>query len=86
MNPNHETAYRMRGDLLRQMGDNRKAIDDYTQAIKKILTFLLLTSVEEKRMKLWANTLKQLKTTPKRLNFILKMALVTAIGVLSTAS
>ena len=35
MNPNHERAYRMRGDLLRQMGDNRKAIDDYTQAIKK---------------------------------------------------
>lgn len=39
MNPNHERAYRMRGDLLRQMGNNHKAIEDYTQAIKKNSNF-----------------------------------------------
>lgn len=34
MNSRHERAYRMRGDLLRQLGEDHKAIDDYSQAIK----------------------------------------------------
>lgn len=35
MNPRHERAYRMRGDLLRQLGEDQKAINDYSQAIKQ---------------------------------------------------
>lgn len=35
MNPNHERARRLRGDLLRGMGENQRAIDDYTQAIEQ---------------------------------------------------
>ena len=34
MNPEHETTYRLRGELLRQMKDYKAAVKDYTQAIK----------------------------------------------------
>lgn len=39
LNPHHERARRLRGDLLRSMGENQKAIDDYTQAIEQNSTF-----------------------------------------------
>ncbi len=34
MNSEHETTYRLRGELLRQMKDYKAAVKDYTQAIK----------------------------------------------------
>jgi tetratricopeptide (TPR) repeat protein len=39
INPSHERARRLRGDLLRGMGENQRAIDDYTQAIEQNPTF-----------------------------------------------
>lgn len=44
MNSEHETTYRLRGELLRQLKDYKAAVKDYTQAIAKKKAVALATA------------------------------------------